>query len=137
MLDGVLGLAGTLIDRLIPDQGARDQARLQLLEMAQRGDLQRIAAQAAIIRTEAGSGHWLAANWRPLCMLTFAALIVARWMGWSAPGMTEAEALKLWNIVELGLGGYVIGRSAEKIVPSLLGTVMAGAAGRGRGPSGE
>jgi hypothetical protein len=27
--------------------------------------------------------------------------------------------LKLWDIVELGIGGYVIGRSAEKIVPSI------------------
>jgi len=27
------------------------------------------------------------------------------------------EALKLWDIVEIGLGGYVIGRSAEKVLP--------------------
>jgi hypothetical protein len=32
--------------------------------------------------------------------------------------LSEAEYLKLWSIVELGLGGYVIGRSAEKIVPA-------------------
>ena len=53
-------------------------------------------------------------------MLTFVALIVARWLGWSAPGLAEAEALKLWDIVEIGLGGYVIGRSAEKILPALV-----------------
>jgi len=63
--------------------------------------------------------HWLAATWRPIVMLTFAGLIVARWMGWSAPGIGEAEVLKLWSIVELGLGGYVIGRTAEKIAPTL------------------
>lgn len=27
--------------------------------------------------------------------------------------------LKLWDIVQLGLGGYVIGRSAEKIIPQV------------------
>jgi len=52
-------------------------------------------------------------------MLTFGGLIVARWLGFSAPGISEAEILKLWSIVELGLGGYVIGRSAEKIIPSI------------------
>jgi hypothetical protein len=52
-------------------------------------------------------------------MLTFAGLIVARWFGWAAPNLSEAEYLKLWSIVELGLGGYVIGRSAEKIIPGV------------------
>jgi hypothetical protein len=50
-------------------------------------------------------------------MLVLTSLIVARWLGYSAPGISEAEALKLWSIVEIGLGGYVIGRSAEKIAP--------------------
>jgi hypothetical protein len=52
-------------------------------------------------------------------MLIFAGLIVARWMGWAAPNLTESEYLKLWDIVQFGLGGYVVGRSAEKIVPSI------------------
>ena len=77
------------------------------------------AAAADIVKAEAQSSHWLAANWRPLTMLIFVALIVARWFGWSAPGLTESEALKLWDIVQLGLGGYVIGRSAEKVVPAI------------------
>ena len=76
-------------------------------------------AAADIVRAEAASGHFLAANWRPITMLTFVALIVARWFGWSAPGLSEAEALALWDIVQLGLGGYVVGRSAEKVVPAI------------------
>jgi len=28
--------------------------------------------------------------------------------------------LKLWDIVEIGLGGYIIGRSAEKVLPAIL-----------------
>jgi len=55
-------------------------------------------------------------------MLVFVALIVARWLGWSAPNLGEVEALKLWDIVEIDLGGYVIGRSAEKVLPSLVGS---------------
>jgi hypothetical protein len=40
-------------------------------------------------------------------------------LGYSAPGLSEGEVLKLWSIVELGIGGYVIGRSAEKVLPAV------------------
>lgn len=113
-----LDVGGKLIDRLWPDPTQRDQARLAMLELAQKGELSELVGRAEIVKTEAASQHWLAASWRPITMLTFTALIVARWLGWSAPGITEAEVLKLWSIVELGLGGYVIGRSAEKIIPA-------------------
>lgn len=113
-----LDVGGKLIDRLWPDPEKRDQARLALMELAQKGELQELVSRAEIVKTEAASEHWLAANWRPILMLTFGALIVARWFGWAAPNLSEAEYLKLWSIVELGLGGYVIGRSAEKIVPA-------------------
>lgn len=56
-------------------------------------------------------------------MLTFGGLIVARWFGWAAPNLSEAEYLQLWDIVELGIGGYVIGRSAEKVLPAVAEAV--------------
>lgn len=117
-LTAALDVGGKLIDRLWPDKAQQDQARLALLELAQKGELAELTGRAEIVKTEAASEHWLAANWRPILMLTFGALIVARWFGWAAPNLSEAEYLKLWSIVELGLGGYVIGRSAEKIVPA-------------------
>lgn len=110
-----LDVGGKLIDRLWPDPAQRDQAKLAMLELAQKGELAEFTARADIVKTEAASAHWLAANWRPLTMLTFAGLIVARWFGWAAPNLSEAEYLKLWSIVEFGLGGYVVGRSVEKI----------------------
>ena len=118
-ITAALDVGGKLIDRLWPDPAQRDQARLAMLEMAQKGELAEFTARAEIVKTEAASSHWLAANWRPLTMLTFAGLIVARWFGWAAPNLSEAEYLKLWSIVEFGLGGYVVGRSVEKIAPSV------------------
>ncbi len=117
-ISAALDVGGKLIDRLWPDPEKRDQARLALLELAQKGDLTELTVRGEIVKTEAASEHWLAANWRPILMLTFGGLIVARWFGWAAPGLSIEEYLKLWDIVELGLGGYVIGRSAEKIIPA-------------------
>lgn len=114
-----LNIGSQLIDRLWPNPAEADKAKLELMAMAQRGELQELAGRAEIVKAEAASEHWLAANWRPLLMLTFGALIVARWFGWAAPNLSEAEYLKLWSIVELGIGGYVIGRSAEKVLPTV------------------
>lgn len=112
-------ILGKVLDKAIPDKDAREKAQAAALSqlMEHQHEIEQAAGQ--IIRTEAASSHWLAANWRPLTMLTFTALIVARWFGFAAPELSEAEYLALWDIVEIGLGGYIVGRSAEKIVPSL------------------
>ena len=111
---------GKILDKAIPDKDAKEKAQAaalsQLLE--HQHEIEQAAGQ--IIKTEAASSHWLAANWRPLTMLTFTGLIVARWFGFAAPELSDAEYLALWDIVELGLGGYVVGRSVEKIAPSLV-----------------
>lgn len=104
-----------------PEQRAKAEADAMRQLLAHQSEIE--GAAAKIINTEAASSHWLAANWRPLTMLVFVALIVARWFGWAAPGLAEAEYLKLWSIVEFGLGGYVVGRSVEKIAPSVAAAI--------------
>jgi len=125
-------IGGRLIDRLWPDPAQRDQAKLKLMELQQSGALAQLAAEtelskgaADIVKTEAAGG-FLASSWRPITMLVFVGLIVARWFGLSAPNLQEAEYLKLWDIVQLGLGGYVIGRSVEKIMPGVADLVGKG-----------
>jgi len=73
-----------------------------------------VKAQQSIIVAEAQGGSWLQRNWRPITMLTFVALIVLHWLGFSATNLTEPERLAVMEIVKIGLGGYVVGRSAEK-----------------------
>jgi hypothetical protein len=125
-VSAVFDVGGKLIDRLWPDPTQRDAAKLKLMELQQSGALAQLAAEtdlkkgaAAIVKAEAESDNWLASSWRPITMLVFVCLIVARWFGWAAPNLQNEEYIKLWSIVELGLGGYVIGRSVEKVVPSL------------------
>jgi len=111
-LTAALDAGKTILDKIWPDAGEMERSKVQMA-------LAIYAGQAEIVKAEAQSDHWLAACWRPILMLTFGGLIVARWLGFSAPNITEAEVLKLWDIVQLGLGGYVIGRSIEKVVPSI------------------
>lgn len=122
-LTAALNLGNSIIDRIFPDPAQKAQAQLALLELGQKGELTHLVESAGIIKAEAQSEHFLTAAWRPILMLTFGALIVARWLGYSAPNLSESEVLKLWSIVELGVGGYVIGRSAEKIIPTIAGAL--------------
>ena len=127
---GILGkVAGTVAEQIFPDP-EHELKRLELQQALQAAVLERTSeierAAAEVVKAEAQGQSWLQRTWRPITMLVFVALIVARWLGWSSPNLGEAEALKLWDIVEIGLGGYVIGRSAEKILPGLLESAKKG-----------
>jgi hypothetical protein len=119
LIPALAPIIGQIVGSLFPDPTEKAKAEAEAMRqlLAHQGEIE--AAAAKIIQTEAASTHWLAANWRPLTMITFTALIVARWMGWVAPNLSEAEYLKLWSIIEFGLGGYVVGRSVEKVAPAI------------------
>lgn len=73
-------------------------------------------AKKTIITAEASSGSWIASNWRPITMLTFLVLVVGDSMGLLATPLAD----EAWTLLQLGLGGYVVGRSAEKVT-NILG----------------
>lgn len=118
MWPALIGAVAGILDKLIPDPAAAAAAKIKLFELQQAGQLEELKGAVQIIVAEA-SGNALQRSWRPILMLTFGGLIVARWFGLSAPGLSEAEYGHLWQIVELGIGGYVIGRSVEKTVPAI------------------
>lgn len=123
LVPALIDVGRTVASNIFPNP--EDERKKQALENQLTAQLQASAdriseAAAQVIQTEAASRHWLAANWRPLTMLTFVSLIVARWLGYSAEGMTEAEYVAVYDLIELGLGGYVIGRTAEKIAPGII-----------------
>jgi hypothetical protein len=123
LIPALAPILGNVIKSKFPDPAEQAKAEAELTAQLWANAHQINAAAAEIINTEAASQHWLAANWRPLTMLVFVCLIVARWFGWAAPNLSEAEYIKLWSIVEFGLGGYVVGRSVEKIAPSIVGAL--------------
>ena len=123
LLGGLLDIAGKVFDKIFPNPQQAAEAKLKLFEMQQAGELKVLEGQVSIITAEAKSESLLASSWRPITMLIFTGLIVARWFGWAAPNLSPEEYIKLWNIVELGLGGYVIGRSVEKIAPSIAAAI--------------
>ena len=123
LIPALAPILGKVVGNLFPDPSEKAKAEAEVMAQLMSHQAEIESAAARIIQTEAASQHWLAANWRPLTMLVFVALIVARWFGWAAPDLSEAEYIKLWSIVEFGLGGYVVGRSIEKIAPTIAQAV--------------
>lgn len=78
LLPALVPILGDALRRLFPDpaEAAKAQAELNAALLANAGEIDKAAA--GIIADEAKSEHWLASSWRPLVMLTFTALIVAR-----------------------------------------------------------
>lgn len=108
-------ILGSVIDKIFPDAQKATEAKNKLTEMLMTGELESMAQQAGIITAEAQGESWLQRSWRPIVMLVFTALVVCRWMGWSAPNLNPEIELKLFNIIQLGIGGYIASRGIEKV----------------------
>ena len=87
----------------------------EALALALALERERLAAQAAIVSAEAGGASWLQRNWRPITMLSFLGLVVADAFGMLAFRLAD----QAWLLLQIGLGGYVVGRSVEKISPQI------------------
>lgn len=103
-----------VVDQTIEDKDQASLIKSRLQEMAISGQMKELEEAAKIIVAEANSESWLARNWRPMTMIFFVAIIGAWWFGWTPERASDALMLELFEIVKLGLGGYVVGRSVEK-----------------------
>jgi len=114
--------ATELIDNLHTSEEEKLNAKTAMLE-AQMGlgmkvldyEAQLMQAKSSIVVAEAQGQSVLQRTWRPITMLTFLFLVVADSFG-QLPFRLASEA---WTLLQLGLGGYVAGRSGEKIVSTL------------------
>lgn len=133
MIPGVVGVVGGIFKELIggidswfTSDEERLQAKTQIM-MVQAQVMGNVLeyeksimeAQSAIIQAEAKGDSWIQRSWRPITMLTFVGLVVAKWTGFTAPGISEEVELQLMTLIQIGLGGYIVGRSAEKVAKSI------------------
>ncbi|WP_018336899.1 3TM-type holin [Butyricimonas synergistica] len=104
-----------VVERLTLPAREKKQLEADLLRLLLEREQELIQAQAALLQEE-GKGNWLQRSWRPLVMLTFAAVIL---MGTFTNISILSDTSRFWDLLEIGLGGYVVGRSGEKILTTL------------------
>jgi hypothetical protein len=103
-----------IVDDVVEDKDEANKLKFQIQKQLLESKGTELEAQAKIVLAEA-QGSWLQRNWRPMLMVTFAGLVVAHWFGLTASNIPESVQNSLLNIVMVGVGGYVAGRSAEKV----------------------
>jgi hypothetical protein len=112
------------IEKSVEDKDLQAKLKAQLNEQLLKSSTEELKAAASIVEAEAKSG-WFSASWRPLLMYVLIFVLVFNYIfapiikmitgivvGFELPG-------DVWTLLQIGLGGYVVGRSGESIARSL------------------
>ena len=115
---------GDVVDSLFTSEEERLNARSKIFKVLQDTQLELQKMQTEIIVAEA-KGNWLQRSWRPILMLSFGFIIIyTKFISQLSTYLVTPELEpEFWSLLEIGIGGYVIGRSGEKIVDK-LGTLF-------------
>lgn len=114
ILPAVVGLIGKAVDKAIPDRDKAEAIKADVtLALLNQGS-EELRGAVEIIKAEAQGESWLQRNWRPGLMVWFAGLIGAHWLGYTPDNLPAETVSQLLDIVQVGVGGYVIGRTVEK-----------------------
>ncbi len=130
----VKGPLSSIIDAYVADVELRRKLKADLEtslldHLSKSGELQQ-----NIITTEIKSDNWLASSWRPILMLVLMGFLVLvglvipglDWMlGHAIPYHPRWNDLPVgfWDFLSVGVGGYIGGRSLEKISGQVFGAV--------------
>ena len=122
LVSSIFKPAAELIDNLHTSEEEKLTIKQKMFEIqtqafmkAEEYESQLLDAKKTIITAEAQSQSWIASNWRPVTMLSFLILVVLDSFGLLANPL----APEAWTLLQIGLGGYVVGRSAEKVTQVL------------------
>lgn len=124
----ILGSVGDIIGKFVTSPDDKLKAQLELakltadfnLKLAEL-DTEWAKVQAEVITAEVKSESWMARNWRPILMLVFTYIILHTYVivpVFSIKPVTIPE--QMWELLKLGMGGYVIGRTVEKTAPKII-----------------
>jgi len=134
---GIPGIVDTVVNTVKsyfpPDLSPQDKAKLEEQLEASKATLQKqlldyqnnvITQKSNIITAEAKGDSWIQKSWRPITMLIFAAVIANDYLIYPYLSLFihNAPLIKIpqemWELLKIGLGGYIVGRSVEKGVKS-------------------
>ena len=138
MLGQIFGFVKEMIKpftKMIDDITTTEEEKLQLKNKLQeienslavsimKHEEEQIKAQRDIIVAEIKSG-WLTRNWRPILMISITAIVVNNYILYPYLSMFTEKAIildlpdKLWNLMTIGVGGYIASRGGEKIIEKL------------------
>ena len=144
ILGSAAATACDVVDQLVEDKDLsarlKQDLNIRVLEIDTAKYASQMEAQKSVLLGEIQGESWLQRNWRPTVMLMFTAIIANNFIVFPYLSLFDATneyvtQLELpsymWDCLKLGLSGYIVGRSAEKIaqgtgLKGILGKVLHG-----------
>jgi hypothetical protein len=129
----LLGKAFDVVDQLVPDKDLATKIKAQIQAKSMDIDhsefVTALTEQSSVIKAEAAGAGWLQRNWRPGIMAIFGLIIFNNYV--LNPWLSALFGIdvmmdippEMWSLLKLGIGGYIAGRSVEKIAPGISGAV--------------
>jgi hypothetical protein len=127
MLGAVAPIAKILfntIEKAVPDKDLQEKLKAQLQTQLLQSHTQELTAAAKIIEAEAKAG-WFASSWRPLLMYVLIFILVWNYVIGPVIKVFTGAIISfelpgdVWTLLNVGLGGYVVGRSAESVARTM------------------
>ena len=116
-MKGIVETVAGVIERLSISSTEKKRLKQELETLLVDYEREHLQVQSGVLRSEA-QGNWLQRSWRPIIMLVFATIVLIGTF-FDLPILSDTS--RFWDLLEIGIGGYVIGRSAEKITGRLKG----------------
>lgn len=105
LLEGLIGPIAGLIDKIIPDPKARDEAKLKLLALQGTQDMEQVKTQISAIVAEAQSPDRWTSRARPSFLYVMYALLL-----WAIPmGLIAAVQPVMARDIAAGMNAYLAG----------------------------
>ena len=102
-MKGIVETVAGVIERLSISSTEKKRLKQELETLLVDYEREHLQVQSGVLRSEA-QGNWLQRSWR---MLAFAVVILAG-MFTDLPLLEDTS--RFWDLLEIGLGGYIVGR---------------------------
>lgn len=116
VLQNVIREIGSIVDRLSVSSKEKQKIQEEIQSLVYRYKSELVKEQSATVGEET-RGNWLQKSWRPIVMLVVTLVIVLNVFTGSS---LLPDSSRFLDLLEIGVGGYVIGRSGETLTANLL-----------------
>ena len=112
------------IEKSIPDKDLQEKLKADLNMQLLTSGTEELKASARIVEAEAKAGLF-ASSWRPLLMYVMIFILIINYI--IAPMVKAVFGVSIgfdlptdvFTLLQIGLGGYVVGRSAESVARTM------------------
>jgi hypothetical protein len=140
-----LGLVNGPLAKILESHVADDALRLKLAAEMEQKVLSHLTRTAelgqSVVMAEVQSEHWLSRSWRPMLMLLLMGFLLLAGLILPLADVIAGAPIRFeprwqmlpdgfWDFLAVGMGGYIGGRSLEKVAGAVTSAAVRKAPGR-------